>query len=84
MNKKETIDYWIRQHSEAVNKNGELEEEIYQLEAENERLEEKAKKVLAGWMCPVCGSGNSPYATVCRCGPNYRTETASTTSPERR
>jgi len=25
-----------------------------------------------GWRCPVCGGGNSPYATRCPCIPYYQ------------
>jgi hypothetical protein len=29
----------------------------------------KAQPVpVQGWVCPVCGKGNSPYNTVCPCG----------------
>lgn len=29
---------------------------------------------LYGWICPVCGRGNSPFVTECPCYPNFQTK----------
>jgi len=34
--------------------------------------EKQSPAPLYGWVCPVCGKGNSPYSTNCPCVPlNY-------------
>lgn len=34
-----------------------------------ENIIEKNNSGLCGWVCPVCGRGNSPFTTTCPCKP---------------
>lgn len=34
-----------------------------------ENTSEKSNGGLYGWICPVCGRGNSPYNSTCPCKP---------------
>lgn len=34
-----------------------------------ENISEMNKGGLYGWICPVCGRGNSPFTTTCPCKP---------------
>ena len=35
---------------------------------------------LMGWICPVCGRGNSPFSSACPCVPNVKITTSSATN----
>lgn len=41
----------------------------------NKAMEAQKTRIVYGWVCPKCGRGNSPCATVCPCGPDVEIAT---------
>jgi len=62
-----------RDNKEIIKNLEESKEQGYELRKESE-AKENIQKIGTpdGWRCPICGGGNSPYATRCPCIPYYQ------------
>lgn len=56
-------------------------EESKKQDYELRREPEVQETTPTGWKCPVCGGGNSPYATRCPCIPYYEPPYVTPTYP---
>jgi hypothetical protein len=68
------INEFCRDYDKGINTSESERREFEKIREEQSPLDlDKVKErgPLRGWVCPVCGSGNSPYSTKCNCGPHH-------------